>query len=264
MPTISDTALCIRRWDFSETSQTVSLFLREAGIVRGLVKGAKRPGGAFGGGIDLLSLGRVTALVKPSSELATVTEWHLLETFPALRENLEANRAGLYMADLIHHMLNEHDPHPRLFDTMLAALRALSDDEKTQRTLLHFEWALLCETGYRPQLDHDARTGQELPESGPTLAFSAGAGGVVSDTGEPDRWRVRRETIELIRDVASGRSPEAEPRRWRRGARLLAAYIRQVLGAEPKAMRWAFPELSEDKPPPGRAHRQGAQDAEST
>ncbi len=248
MPTISDTGICIRRWDFSETSQTVSLFLRDAGIIRGLVKGAKRPGGAFSGGIDLLSLGRVAAIVKPTSELATVTEWHLLETFPALRESLEANRAGLYMADLIHHMLNEHDPHPRLFDAMLAALRALSEAPAAPHTLLRFEWALLCETGYRPQLDRDARTGQELPASGPTLAFSAGAGGVVSDTGEPDRWRVRRETIELIRDVASGGSPEAEPGRWRRGARLLAAYIRQVLGTEPKAMRWAFPELSRNEP----------------
>ena len=42
MPTISDYAICIRRWDFSETSQTVSLFTRESGIIRGLAKGAKR------------------------------------------------------------------------------------------------------------------------------------------------------------------------------------------------------------------------------
>ena len=44
MPTITDNAICIRRWDYSETSQTVSLLLRNHGVIRGLVKGAKRPG----------------------------------------------------------------------------------------------------------------------------------------------------------------------------------------------------------------------------
>ncbi|MCH7601829.1 MAG: recombination protein O N-terminal domain-containing protein, partial [Planctomycetes bacterium] len=42
MPKIAYYAICIRRWDFSETSQTVSLFTSEAGIIRGLAKGAKR------------------------------------------------------------------------------------------------------------------------------------------------------------------------------------------------------------------------------
>ena len=42
MPIIADTAICIRCWDFSETSQTVSLVTREHGVVRGLAKGAKR------------------------------------------------------------------------------------------------------------------------------------------------------------------------------------------------------------------------------
>ncbi|MCH7602254.1 MAG: recombination protein O N-terminal domain-containing protein, partial [Planctomycetes bacterium] len=62
MPTISDYAICIRRWDFSETSQTVSLFTRESGIIRGLAKGAKREKGNFSGGFDLLTLGQVVAI----------------------------------------------------------------------------------------------------------------------------------------------------------------------------------------------------------
>ena len=55
MPTITDQAIVIRRWDFSETSQTVSLFTRDHGIVRGLAKGAKREKGDFSGGLDLLT-----------------------------------------------------------------------------------------------------------------------------------------------------------------------------------------------------------------
>ena len=43
MQTIEDNAFCLRRWDFSETSQTASLLTRDHGVLRGLAKGAKRP-----------------------------------------------------------------------------------------------------------------------------------------------------------------------------------------------------------------------------
>jgi DNA repair protein RecO (recombination protein O) len=244
MPTVTDNAICIRRWDFSETSQTVSLFVRSHGIVRGMVKGAKRARGGFEGGIDLLTLGQVVAIVRPARDLATVTQWRGLNTFRAVREHLGANRAGLYMADLVHHMLTEHDPHPALFDALHSALEALDDADAVDRTLLRFEWSVLLETGFRPQLDRDAETGAELPSDSAALAFSAAAGGVVADTGAPDRWRVRRETIDLLRAVAAGRpTDDTEPAHHGRAARLLAVYIREVLGTEPGSMRWAFPDL---------------------
>jgi DNA repair protein RecO (recombination protein O) len=244
MPTLTDNAICIRRWDFSETSQTVSLFLRGHGIVRGVVKGAKRARGGFEGGIDLLTLGQVVAIVKPARDLATVTQWRLLDSFRALREHLGANRAGLYMADLVHHMLTEHDPHPALFDALRSSLEGLGDVGRIDVALLGFEWTVLRETGFRPELDRDAETGRALPPEAATLGFSAAAGGVVADTGGPDRWRVRRETIELLRAMAAGRrTPDADAAHPRRAARLLAAYIREVLGSEPKSMRWAFPDL---------------------
>ena len=244
MPTVTDNAICIRRWDYSETSQTVSLFMRDHGLVRGIVKGAKRAGGGFDGGVDVLTHGQVVMILKPSRDLATVTAWHVLEAFRPLRERLAANRAGLYMADLVHHMLTDHDAHPPLFDALRESLAALGDPERVGRTLLLWVWALLCETGYQPQLDCDTETGTALPADAPTLAFSATAGGVVADTGLGDRWRVRRETIDLLREIAAGRPPPAiEPQRLERANRLLAAYIRALLGREPPAMKWIYPDL---------------------
>ncbi|MHC4217819.1 MAG: DNA repair protein RecO [Planctomycetota bacterium] len=244
MPTVTDNAICIRRWDFSETSQTVSLFVRSHGIVRGMVKGAKRARGGFEGGIDLLTHGQVVAIIKPARDLATVTQWRVLDPFRALREHLGANRAGLYMADLIHHMLTEHDPHPGLFDALCSALDGLGNAAEIDRALVRFEWQVLVETGFRPQLARDAETGAALPPSTATLGFSAAAGGVVADTGSPDRWRVRRDTIDLLRAVAAGEpGRDADGTRHGRAARLLAVYIREILGAEPRSMRWAFPDL---------------------
>ncbi|MHC4946764.1 MAG: DNA repair protein RecO [Planctomycetota bacterium] len=241
MPTLTDDAVCLRRWDFSETSQTVSLFGREHGVLRGLAKGAKRPHSRFSGGFDILTRGQVVAIVKPGRDLANLTEWNLVEVYRAVRERLEANRAGLYMADAVHHMLREHDPHPELFDVFVAALGELAVPGGAAPALLGFQWALLLASGYRPELDRDAATGAALPAAGATLAFSPGDGGVAADTGEPGRWRVRRATVDLLRRVAAGEpAGSAAAEVVERANRLLAAYLRELLGQEPAAMRWMF------------------------
>ena len=77
MPTITEQAICIRQWDFSETSQTVSLFGRDTGVFRGIAKGSRRPKSNFSGGLDLLTLGDVVSIIKPGRDLATITEWGL-------------------------------------------------------------------------------------------------------------------------------------------------------------------------------------------
>ncbi len=244
MPTISDYAICIRRWDFSETSQTVSLFTRESGIIRGLAKGAKREKGKFSGGFDLLTLGQVVAIVKPGRDLATLTEWDLQDTNRHLRANLKVNKTALYIADLIHHMLTDHDPHQVLFDQLRETLDRMRHLSEVDVNLLHFQWNLLDEAGYRPQLDHDVETGAQLDGEVQTLAFSPASGGVVADTGAGGRWRVRAETVHILRQVAAGTLLEsADPSIVERSNRLLAAYFRELIGSEPAAMRWRFGEL---------------------
>ena len=65
MADVTDSAVCLRCWDYSETSQTVSLLTREHGILRGLAKGAKRPKASFSGGFDPLTCGQLVAIIKP-------------------------------------------------------------------------------------------------------------------------------------------------------------------------------------------------------
>ena len=61
MPILSDSAICIRCWDYSETSQTVSLLTKENGLIRGIAKGSKRDKGPFSGGFDPLTRGHIVA-----------------------------------------------------------------------------------------------------------------------------------------------------------------------------------------------------------
>ncbi|MBC7773016.1 MAG: DNA repair protein RecO, partial [Pyrinomonadaceae bacterium] len=150
MPPIMDEGVCVRQWDWSETSQTVTVLCRTLGLARGLAKGAKRATHPFSGGIELLTRGRVGVIHRPSSELAIITEWDLQETFPPLRQSLAAHHVGLYFAELVQHAVHDHDPHERLYDELLLALRHLETPRDRALALRRFQWAVLVETGYMP------------------------------------------------------------------------------------------------------------------
>jgi DNA repair protein RecO (recombination protein O) len=243
--TIRDEAICIRHWDWSETSQTVSLFSRAHGLIRGLAKGAKREKGPFSGGIELLTRGEVVAIVKSGAAMATITAWDLLEIFPAARRSLEAFHVGIYLMDVLQHTVTDEDPHPELYDQMLEALRELA--RSPQWTLLTGQWAILSETGHRPEVGADVRTGEALAGA-ERVAFSPRLGGLVrvGESGPPaDAWGVRPETVGLLADLAARRAtPEnADMAAVPRAGRLLAAYLRFLLDRELPSVSPLFGEV---------------------
>jgi DNA repair protein RecO (recombination protein O) len=244
VPHVTLDAVCVRHWDFSETSQTVSLFSRENGLLRGLAKGAKRAGGRFSGGIDLLTRGQVVAIVKPGRELATLTDWTLLRSWRAIRHDLAANQAAYYLADLVQRMVGQADPHPRLYDALLAALDALETRGAAAAATLSFQWTIVSELGHRPRFH-----GEALPAA-PTVRFRPEDGSLAAD-GEPQGWKVRRGTVELLASLGDELPANlvalrsAEPESLGRANRLLAAYLRHLLGVQPETMRLLFPNLTE-------------------
>ncbi len=131
MPRFKDQAVCIRHIDWSETSQVVTLFTREHGKIRGLAKGSRRtsPGATarYSGGIGLLTRGDVVATTKPSTDLATSTEWDLQDPHRHLHTDLRAHRLGMFAAEFIAALTADHDPHPRVFDACVHFLELLGE-----------------------------------------------------------------------------------------------------------------------------------------
>lgn len=241
MPRFKEQAVCIRLIDWSETSQIVALLTEARGKIRGLAKGSKRTSPSaiarYSGGIELLTGGQAVGLIRPSTELANITEWDLQQPYHHLRSDLEAQQLALYAADLINAMLAEHDPHPTVFEQLTALLGALATTEPAARAqaLLRFQWRLLVDCGYRPQLDRDTHTDQPLADEQAYL-FDPRTGGLTQDRSTPANgavgpWRVRRQTVELLRQVAAGDDdcPATDADTAERANRLLCVYARAVL-----------------------------------
>lgn len=236
--TIRDEAICIRHWDWSETSQTVSLFSCEHGVIRGIAKGAKREKAPFSGGLELLTRGEVVAIVRSNGSLATITSWDLRDAYTGVRRSLRAFYVGSYLVDLLHHAVTDADPHPGLYHRMVEVFETLAD--RTEESLLGGQWAVLAETGYTPALPRErVEPGTAvcfLPREGVFLAGDA-------SRARPDGWRVRPETLAwLARFSDEGRVSEGDDASVSRANRLLGSYLRYVLGDELPTMRPVFGE----------------------
>ncbi|MGA3066979.1 MAG: DNA repair protein RecO, partial [Tepidisphaeraceae bacterium] len=239
MPLAADRCICLRKSEYSETSQIVTLFSRGHGILRLIAKGAHRrtKAGAsrFDGGIDLLDSGHAVFTGDPAHELGTLTEWKLSEGHLGLRQNLRALYLALYAAELLGMLIEERDPHERAFDALENLLPPLSTPRR-EEAFLAFELDLLRESGFFPELAVCVSCSQE-PEARGSIGFSPSRGGVVCSRCEssfPDRINLDHRLLRLLRQMPAHADPDRLPRLTRHQTdplnRLLAAHVEHALG----------------------------------
>ena len=206
-----DRCICVRKTEFSETSQILALFGRDHGLVRVIAKGAHRRTKAgsskFDGGVDMLDVGDAVFTLHVERDLNTLTEWGLRDGNQPLHRDLRAMYLGLYAAELVSTLIEEHDPHPQLFDrfqTLLAELGA----GRTEESFLAFELDLLRHVGLLSDLSRCVNCDRPAMESTPEHAgdgsFSPERGGLVCRQCEGkvgDRIRLDGRLIRLAQQV---------------------------------------------------------------
>ena len=152
-----DTAICLRAVNYSETSQVVTLLTLENGKVGAMAKGSRRAKSSFDGPIEVFSFGDVMFTVKDSGgQLATLTEFNQQPRFRLLSQNLNALNAALFAAELTEKFLEDHDPHPPLFDKYIKFLETVQKTKEASQILawlILYQLRLLEETGVMPVFD---------------------------------------------------------------------------------------------------------------
>jgi DNA repair protein RecO (recombination protein O) len=213
-----DRCICLRIVEYSETSQIVTLLAREHGLLRAIAKGAHRKTQAgaskFGGGIDLLDLGLAVFTARPEKDLATLTEWELREGHLHLRKNLRALHLAFYAAELVSLLIEEHDPHPQLFDRLEHVLLELGTP-RTEQAFLAFQMHLLRQAGYLPELTACAACGKSVPSVW-AVCFAFERSGVVCRDCErafPQRTSLDGRLLRIMQYVLGMTRHDASPAR---------------------------------------------------
>lgn len=253
MPLVSDRCICLRKVAYSETSQILLLLARDHGLVRVIAKGAHRTTKAgaskFGGGIDLLDLADAVFTHDPERELSTLTEWSLRDGHLELRSHLRGMYLAQYAAELVAMLIEEHDPHPELFDRLEHTISELATG-RAEEAFLAFQLDLLRETGYLAELVHCVSCGRDAAASDATF-FSPARGGIVCRNCEgavPDRMHIDLRLVRLVQGVMklprTNGTAQRLPRLTRHQTdpinRLFAEHVEHTLGRRLRLPRYVL------------------------
>jgi len=242
-----DQAICLRTVDYSETSQVVTLFARQAGKVRAIAKGSKRPKSAFDGPIEPLSFGAIVFSGSQKDKLATLTEFQPQPVRGALRRNLAALQSALLAAELLDLLTEDYDPHPVLFDHFLEFLQDIDAGKAGPERLdimirlILFQLTLLHEVGLRLTLHTCANCRKPLGAARGEIYFSALASGLVCRDCEmsfPDKIRLSPKAVSCLTDLK--RLAQADQATLDEIERLLLHHFTHILGRPPKLARHVF------------------------
>jgi DNA repair protein RecO (recombination protein O) len=242
MALVRDRGICLRKTEYSETSQILSLFTRGHGLLRVIAKGAHRrtKAGAskFDGGADLLDVGDAVFTDNTAKDLATLCEWGLRDGHLPLRRSLRAIYLAQYAAELVGLLFEEHDPHPRLFDRLQMTVSELETDRR-EETFLAFELDLLREAGYLPELGQCVECGRATGRE--PVFFSPSSGGILCrdcEAGARDRFPIDLRLLAIVQNLlrlprvngAAQRLPRLTRHQTDPINRMLSLHVEQTLG----------------------------------
>lgn len=136
---------------YRETSVLVDFFTQESGRITAIVRGVRKARSSYAG--LLLPFLPLCVSFRGKTELLNITTLESTGTYYSLQN--QALFCGLYVNELLYHLLHKHDPYPDLFTNyqeLLLRLQDFSSNATQQRwALCLFLKKLLQEIGYGVQ-----------------------------------------------------------------------------------------------------------------
>ncbi|MCB9894447.1 MAG: DNA repair protein RecO [Planctomycetes bacterium] len=207
MALITTTALCLRKVDFSETSQILTLLTDQLGTVGAIAKGAKREKSGIGGPLDLMCLYNVVLYDRSKrGTLSILAQAELLDFFPGARHSYEAFSAVERIRELLLSIEVSPQDGPSTLLVAVKAIRSLADDVPPEQVLAQFAWGLLAVLGVEPTVTECVASGIE-PSGKVEVAFSIREMGLLAPPHtehRSDLVRISPRTLAALQSLATG------------------------------------------------------------
>ena len=148
----SASGLVLRTRRLTETSLIVHWLTPNLGRLATVAKGAFRPKSPFRGKLDLFYRADFSFVRSRRSELHTLREVSIRETYPAIRRELGRVQQASYAAALVEQVTESETPLPEIFELVQGFLNVLAETTPESHLVFAFEFKLLAELGLEPDL----------------------------------------------------------------------------------------------------------------
>jgi DNA repair protein RecO (recombination protein O) len=188
---------------FSESDKIVQLYTLQWGLIRALVKGARKPKSKLAPALELFSESDLMLTKKASGDLYLLTQVKVVQGHPALKKDLSSITQLQVLADLLIQALPGTEPHPEVYHLVEETLTALEDHPKDGEILLaSFALKFLECLGHPLELSACAACGCELPKK-PIFLVPHRGGALCPDCGPkgPSRLFIGPGGLEVLKKI---------------------------------------------------------------
>lgn len=127
MPAQASESFSLRTWPFRESDLVVSFFTRDAGKLRGVARGARKPKSSFGSGLERLSHISMWYNHRENRELVSLHRCELIHSQLDIVREYAGCVALDYISEVSDHLLPPEEPNERFFRLLLAVLGHLRE-----------------------------------------------------------------------------------------------------------------------------------------
>ncbi|GAP12276.1 DNA replication and repair protein RecO [Longilinea arvoryzae] len=188
-------AVVLRHSDWGEADRMLTLFTRELGKLRVVAKGVRRLRSRKAGHLEPFT--RVALMLARGRDIWIVTQADTLDAFLPLRDNLERTAYAAYVSELLDRFTYEEGENSSLYRLYVEGLERVATLEDPVPAIRYYEVRLLDLLGFRPELQHCVRCGNEIqPEA---QFFSALLGGVVCPRCGIDTAEARPVSLQALK-----------------------------------------------------------------
>lgn len=178
-------AIVLRHSDWGEADRLLWLFSREQGKLRAVAKGVRKIRSRKAGHLEPFT--RASLQLAKGRDMLLITQAETVEAYLPLREDLLRMGLASYVVELLDRFTYEEGENAALYRLLADTLSRLSSEDAPKLAapalaaptlaVRYYEVRLLDYLGFRPELSHCVRCGNEIrPES---QFFSAELGGAL-------------------------------------------------------------------------------------
>ncbi len=155
---INTSAVVLKSFPYGETSIIARCYTQDHGKVSLIVKGARRKKSPMAAYFQPMNYLDIVYYYRETRSLQSVSKATFVEIWSDLNQELRRIAYGLAVIELTEKTSIENDPHPELFDELVAVLKAFnSSDLRLNLIFWYFQIKLLTILGFKPdfnQLEH--------------------------------------------------------------------------------------------------------------
>lgn len=214
----STQAFCLKTWDYGESDKILHLFSAEYGKISAIAKGVKKQKSKLAGACEILHLSEIQ--LSKGKNLDVLSQYETVESFPHLRQDIMKLACAMLFAELVHGLVNDHEPDTQGIFGLLQEHLSLLDhcpNELTLPVAVQFQVQLLEAAGFHPSLTQCVITDEPIDTNQSFYPFSAELGGITTSLEARNQYahlswvNVSTSTLVALSDALSSKPLTAWP-----------------------------------------------------